>query len=268
MILPILVLFSFGVCDLVRWSRDRVEWWHAALAVLCGAAATFAIAALAGLSLWTSAIAGAGALIVLSVWSGFGAGTGEGSEPKDADGPEVRATFAVILVIFVLVASTAATGATQGVEGPLAEWYEGLGFGFASQGKIPVDQFIMALGAALFLLATGNRIVGHALAATNASLLVRGESKFKGGRVLGPMERLLVAAGVVSGSLAGAGLVVAAKGLLRFRELRPGPGNGGKEDSDSGEQPGLDESTEYVLIGTFASVLIACAISLLVLASA
>jgi hypothetical protein len=74
--------------------------------------------------------------------------------------------------------------------------------------------------------------------------------------VLGAIERVFVAASLVSGSLAGAGFVIAAKGLLRFREIG---GTG---------QPNVDEVTEYFLIGTFTSVLVAAVAAVLVLAAA
>lgn len=87
--------------------------------------------------------------------------------------------------------------------------------------------------------------------------MIESESSLRGGRVLGPMERLMVAAAVIAGGLAGAGFVVAAKGLLRFREIR----------GDDLRKPGIDEVTEYFLIGTFTSILIAAVLGLLVLAS-
>lgn len=104
------------------------------------------------------------------------------------------------------------------------------------------------------MLGTANRIVRYALNATGVSL-AQGEGTLRGGRMLGPVERIFVAASIVSGSLAGAGFVVAAKGLLRFREI----GEAG--------QPKVDEVTEYFLIGTFISVLVAAATAVLVLAA-
>jgi len=77
----------------------------------------------------------------------------------------------------------------------------------------------------------------------------------RGGRLLGPMERLIVAGSVISGDVAGAGFVIAAKGLLRFREIR------------GTDQPKVDEITEYFLVGTFTSVLVAAIVGILVLAS-
>ncbi|HEY7457064.1 MAG TPA: hypothetical protein VH703_07295 [Solirubrobacterales bacterium] len=70
------------------------------------------------------------------------------------------------------------------------------------------------------------------------------------------MERLIVAAGVVSGGVAAAAFVIAAKGLLRFHEIR-----GAGESVDA--QNGVDEITEYFLVGTFASILLAAAVGVL-----
>ena len=46
------------------------------------------------------------------------------------------------------------------------------------------------------------------------------EKQLKGGRVLGPMERVFVVALGALGDLTAAAVVVAAKGLLRFPELQ------------------------------------------------
>ena len=88
------------------------------------------------------------------------------------------------------------------------------------------------------------------------------EGTLRGGRLLGPMERVIVAAGVVSGGVAAAAFVIAAKGLLRFREIRSV-----SEDGGGAEQARIDEVTEYFLVGTFASVLLAAAVGVLVLAA-
>ena len=44
--------------------------------------------------------------------------------------------------------------------------------------------------------------------------------RLKGGRLLGPMERLVILGLGVAGELGAAGLVIAAKGLLRFPEIQ------------------------------------------------
>ncbi len=86
-----------------------------------------------------------------------------------------------------------------------------------------------------------------------------GERTLSGGRLLGPMERLFVGAMVLSGSLTGAAVIIAAKGLLRLPEIR-----------SSADQLGgaADQVTEYFLIGTFCSLLLASALALLVSGSA
>lgn len=75
------------------------------------------------------------------------------------------------------------------------------------------------------------------------------------------MERLIVAAAVVSGGVAAAGFVIAAKGLLRFREIRD-------TERPPPDQSKVDEITEYFLIGTFTSIIVAAVVSVLVLAAA
>jgi hypothetical protein len=85
---------------------------------------------------------------------------------------------------------------------------------------------------------------------------LKNESDVPGGRVLGPLERLIVFAIVLAGDPAAAAIVVTGKGLLRFPEIR--------RDS---EQPGPDARTEYFLIGTFASLVIAALLAVVVLAA-
>jgi hypothetical protein len=74
------------------------------------------------------------------------------------------------------------------------------------------------------------------------------EKALRGGRVLGPMERLVIVGLGLAGSLTGATVVVAAKALLRFPELRP---------LNSARAAGASDVTEYFLIGSFASWMVA-----------
>lgn len=259
MILVSLGLLGLGVADLVRWSPGKVGLVHATVAALFGSAAVMAVAALSGVASATVLLWGFVALAILLLWSAYDL------LPEQHARPE----YALALVIGVILVLLALSGSADPIAGDLATWYDGLGFGFT--GRVPVDQFVLGSGAALFALGTGNRLVCFALSATHASLL-EGEETMRGGRVLGPIERLIVAAAVISGGTAGAGFVVAAKGLLRFREIRPAAAD---DDVDEKNQPAseektpkVDEITEYFLIGTFVSVLIAGVLALLVLAAA
>jgi hypothetical protein len=243
-----LALLGFGVADLVRWSPGRVGIRHAGAAATAGAAAVALVAMLSDMSSSGAILVAAIALAALLLWSAYDL------LPSDHARPE----YALALVLCVIAASIAYSGSADPIGGELATWYSSLGFGFAHH--VSVEQFVVGFGGGLFLLGTANRIVRFTLAATKASL-VDGESNLRGGRLLGPMERLFVAATVISGDLAGAGLVIAAKGLLRFREIQG-------VDRGAASGPKIDEVTEYFLVGTFTSVLIAAAIGTLVLATA
>jgi hypothetical protein len=246
-----LALLGFGIVDLVRWSPQKVGSWHAAVAAIAGVAAVAGVAELSGMEDSEVGLASVLGLVVFSLWSAYDLIESEHAKPA----------YPLVLVLGTILALLAISGSAEPVDGELGTWYANLDFGFARD--IPVDQFILGVGAACFLLATGNRIVRYLLLATEARLL-KSEGTLRGGRVLGPMERLIVAAAVVSGGIAGAGFVIAAKGLLRFREIQA-PGRSGARQI---RQPRVDEITEYFLIGTFASVVIAGIIAILVLASA
>ncbi len=242
MIFVALGLLGFGVADLVRWSPGPVAGAHLVAAIASGAVAVGAVAALSGVDAGGTALAGVVALILLALWSAYDLLPEKHAKPE----------YALGLIVLTIVILVGLSGSADPIGGDIADWYANLGFDLA--GEISVDQFVLGVAATLFLIGTGNRIVRFTLAATDTSLLDE-EGKMRGGRVLGPMERVIVAAAVISGGLAGAGFVIAAKGLLRFREIR------------GDTQSKVDEITEYFLIGTFTSVIVAAAVSVLVLAA-
>ncbi|WP_203336283.1 hypothetical protein [Nocardioides limicola] len=106
----------------------------------------------------------------------------------------------------------------------------------------------LVLAAAVLLqLSTANIVVRLILDAVGVPATT-GEKQLKGGRVLGPMERLFLVTLGGLGHLTAAVVVVAAKGLLRFPELQRGAA-----------EPGPSDVTEYFLIGSFASWLVGLA---------
>jgi hypothetical protein len=242
MILVALALLGFGVADLVRWSPDDKRRLRAAVAALAGTATVAAVAALSGMDSLGVLLSGVVSFAILGLWSAHWLLPSERLKPE----------LALSLLMSVIVVLVALSGSADGIGGDVATWYTKLGFGFVNQ--ISVDQFVLGVGATLFLLGTANRIVQLVLRAAGPSLL-DGEGALHGGRLLGPMERLVVAAAVLSGSVAAAGFVIAAKGLLRFREI-------------GGAKSKVDEITEYFLIGTFTSILLAATMAILVLAVA
>ncbi len=115
------------------------------------------------------------------------------------------------------------------------------------------DRLLMMTGVVLLQLVTGNQLVRLVLGSVGA-VKPAGEpqasDKLKGGRLLGPMERLLIVGLGLAGQLAAATAVVAAKSIIRFPEI-----NAQKARENGGI--GIDEVTEYFLVGSFASWIVA-----------
>jgi hypothetical protein len=151
----------------------------------------------------------------------------------------------VALTVAVLVSGEAAP-----VGGLFASWVDGL--------PIPVladlgpERILLLLGVMLVQLSTGNVVVRLVLTVTGTVNPARHgetgdpEMPLKGGRLLGPMERVVIVGLGVAGHLTAASIVIAAKGLLRFPEL-----------SSDQEQVRIHQLTEYFLVGSFVSWLVA-----------
>ncbi len=89
----------------------------------------------------------------------------------------------------------------------------------------------------MFLVESANIIVRMVLAGTDAGVMAS-EQTLKGGRVLGPIERVLIFAMALSGQYAALTAIVAAKGILRFPEI---------------SRDVAGRKAEYVLVGSFVS---------------
>lgn len=118
------------------------------------------------------------------------------------------------------------------------------------------DRALLLAAVLLVQMSTGNVIVRLVLTATGTVNPARHpagqeepedpELRLKGGRLLGPMERLVIVGLGLAGHLTAASIVIAAKGLLRFPELQ-----------SKSEQVRIHQLTEYFLVGSFASWLVA-----------
>jgi hypothetical protein len=234
-------LLGFGVLDLVRWSPGKVGAYRAAGAILAGAVASAALAGLGGACFGHVLLAAAVSALVLAVWVGF-----DYSVSQNGSVAPLGWLAAVLTALF------AASGSVNPISGPLEDWYANLGFGFIN--SLSADQFVLGLSAVIFMTASGNRIVRLVLDAAGVSR--SSQTALRGGRLLGPLERLIVFAIVLAGDPAAAAIVITGKGLLRFPEIRSEVGS-----------PGPDAVTEYFLIGTFVSLLIASLLAVLVLAA-
>ncbi len=117
-----------------------------------------------------------------------------------------------------------------------------------------VDSLVVVVGVALAQVSTANIAVRLLLQAVGVPAAAN-EKRLKGGRVLGPMERLFIVGLTLAGELTAAAIVVAAKGLLRFPELQSSRRSGSGATNDDGPS----DVSEYFLIGSFASWLFAMA---------
>lgn len=134
--------------------------------------------------------------------------------------------------------------------GVLGEWLDVVGVP-ALRG-VSADRALLLLGVLLVQLSTANVIVRLVLTVTGTTSPAQHdtvddpEQQLKGGRLLGPMERVLIVGLGLAGQLTAASIVVAAKGLLRWPEL-----------SSKTEQKWVHRLTEYFLVGSFLSWLTA-----------
>ena len=173
-------------------------------------------------------------------------------------GQTVTSGFAGRLPAWVPLAVLAASvglaiafsGQAGAADGLVGDWLRGT--------PIPVlqgmdaDRALLVAGAFAVQLSTGNVVVRLVLAATDTVNPARHgqvddpEMQLKGGRLLGPMERVFILGLALSGQMTAASIVVAAKGLLRFPEL-----------SSRRDQERIHLLTEYFLVGSFVSWLVA-----------
>jgi hypothetical protein len=104
--------------------------------------------------------------------------------------------------------------------------------------------YLSLVGAVgLVLLGTANSLVRLTLASVGADTGVA-ERRMRAGRLIGVIERLLIAGFTLAGEPTAAVVVVSAKSLIRLPEI-------------SGVRSEIDDLTEYLLVGSLTSWLIA-----------
>ncbi|OBI88990.1 hypothetical protein [Mycobacterium sp. 1245805.9] len=166
------------------------------------------------------------------------------------------AVFAAALVLLIVL-----SGWSSPVKGVIARWS---GWVQLPLSHVTPSRLLMIVAVVLAQFATGNQLVRLVLGSVGA-VRPAGEpqpsDRLKGGRLLGPMERLLILSLGVGGQVAAASAVVAAKGIIRFPELSAQKNRNGDVDV------GIDEVTEYFLVGSFTSWLLALGGIALVLAA-
>ena len=156
------------------------------------------------------------------------------------------AVFGIALTLLILLSGWASD--VGGLVERWTSWVEVPGVGDVSPGRL-----LMVVGVVLLQFVTGNQLVRLVLGSVGA---VKPEGqpqpsdRLKGGRLLGPMERVLILGLGLAGQLAAATAVVAAKSIIRFPEINA-------QKARENGTIGIDEVTEYFLVGSFASWIIA-----------
>ncbi|MGP3535173.1 hypothetical protein ACTU3I_10310 [Microbacterium sp. RD1] len=214
MILAGVVLLSVGGADLVRQFAGRRRRWLVYLI-----AGLILLGATAALDAVPAAVIGA---LAATAWVLV----------VKADGTS-RAGIWAAAVLAVVCAAAVFAAPARPAPGPLSDLWQPAG----PFGAVPLDTLVAATGAVVFLLESGNILVRSALRREMA--LPPAESGLKGGRLIGPLERVLVFALTLAGAYTLLAAVLAAKGIVRFPEI--------SRDGESGDR------AEYFLVGSLVS---------------
>lgn len=216
-----------------------------------GALAAVALALLAGLTSTRDVVALVLVIVAVLAW-GYSVSRGF------AAGGRAWVPLTVLAVTVAAAVVTAPLAPSPPADGLVERWLDAVPWPLLD--GVGPERALLLVALMLVQLSTGNVVVRLVLAATGTVLPAQHgtsgdpEMRLKGGRLLGPMERLVIFGLGLAGELTAAGIVIAAKGLLRFPELQ-----------SKGEQERIHQLTEYFLVGSFVSWLVPLA-SLVLLA--
>ncbi len=257
-------LGAIGLADIVRTLPGVLgrTWLAGVVGTIAFLLGSFGI----GLPWWLSPVA----VAALITWL-FATREQEGRHPS--------AYLAVGGLAVAVVAAVAWAPPLPTPAGPAVDWYRSLPY--AALDAIDFTTFALTIAGALFLLETSNVIVRLALrterspttpVAANTPPSVANTGPFsrwwrrptlplpsdpaptftelKGGRFIGPLERLFLLALILSGAFTAMAALVAAKGIIRFPEI--------SKDAVGGSK------AEYFLVGSFASWALVLLVALLV----
>ena len=248
-----LALLAFGMADLVRTRDGRMPL---SLPPLAGVLTLVVLSIVADVN----APADIAALVVTAVaLTGWVVTSGQ----TQATGRRAGVPLALIAVLLGGLVAFSGFASTPG--GPLADWLSWADLPWG--GTAPTADRALLLAALVLLnIATGNVVVRLVLLAIGALrsdqvAAARASSgdpqpadRLKGGRLLGPMERLVILGLGLAGEYGAASIVIAAKGLLRFPEIQAAART---SPPPSSSRVGIDDVTEYFLVGSFVSWLVA-----------
>jgi hypothetical protein len=242
-----LTLFLIGAADLARSGRGRITA-SIAIAVVWIAALVVATAGL-GIPLWGPMIC----LVIAGLWL---VSTTSLEHRRHRAGLLPVVGLGVVVLVLLAFDRSALS-----LSGFLVDWHADAAL--EAVRAITLPTLLLGVSVAVFLIASGNIVVRAALhpRAGTREPSDSGSAErdltlvdLRGGRLIGPVERLLIAALTLSGSFAIVAALVAAKGIVRFPEI--------SRDSAGGSK------AEYFLVGSLVSWAVAIALAGLVWVSA
>jgi hypothetical protein len=231
-----LLLIGIGVTDLA-FSVRPARWLPESL----GAAVTVVLGLLAGLVAPLEVLA---LLVLAGLVLAWGRTVTWGFSDRGRPWVPLLVLGAALVLLWLLSPAAPTAG------GPVQQWLDS--GPVAVPDPVTADRLLLLVGVLLVQLSTGNVVVRLVLAATGTLNPARHgastdpEEQLKGGRLLGPLERVFIVGLGLAGYLTAASIVIAAKGLLRWPELQS------KHD-----QHRIHQLTEYFLVGSFMSWLVA-----------
>ncbi|HEY9392962.1 MAG TPA: hypothetical protein VIP58_02450 [Nocardioides sp.] len=231
-----LLLIGVGTVDFAHSIIDpfkRIRWVPEAI----GAAAVIAFGLLS--ALFGGDLAAVIVIAGISVLWGFLAHSPQGADKNPHPGIPLALLGGAIFVGILLAPVAGEVG------GPVAAWAEQAPWVWVEAAR--PEAVLLVFGGLLVQVSTGNVVVQLVLDVAKVANPLDGVdgNNLKGGRLLGPLERLTIFGLGLTGNLAAAGLVVAAKGLIRWPELQSFRGEH--------EGPSINDVTEYFLVGSFVS---------------
>lgn len=254
MIAAAILLALIGVGDLARTAlRSARRPWLTTLVV---AAIWLVLVLLAVVGLHVNVLAVVIVVLLAALWTTT---TAVAVDPPHRAGVVPAVVLLLALIAFALWDRSAAT-----LSGFLVDGHSDAASSVLRE--VPISAIAMGLGATLFLVESANIVVRASLrpavvapqaapqasphprrwwerrpdAAPAASVTV---ADLKGGRLIGPLERLLIVALTLSGAVPIVGGILAAKGIVRFPEI--------SHDTQGGSK------AEYFLVGSLVSWAIA-----------
>ncbi|PZE58326.1 hypothetical protein [Curtobacterium sp. MCLR17_044] len=246
------LLTLVGLADVVRArtgtdAAPRRVLTTTVIVLLWAAVATVAVLGL-GLAVWSVLVA----VVLAALWVATTIPVRSGGAPggRDRALPWLRRSGswpAVLLAVAVAVLLLWAPAADA--SGFVVDWQRDASPSFV--GAVPLAALVAGIGSALFLVDSANVVVAQALPAelspdaqrTTAAAAAGRPKRFgrrrtgrasdedddqpgdravtlKGGRMIGPIERLLLAGFSLAGAFPVVAALIAAKGIVRFPEIR------------------------------------------------